>query len=170
MALGATMQLPERDRVHLQRTTMIGNLKVLYAGRISEQVFCNDVTTGAANDIERATDLVRRMVCEWGMSENVGPINYSESEETLFLGREVTRSRNHSEALSLRIDEEVRRIVDECYQGAQRLIEEHRDAVARVAEALIIKETLSGEEVDQLVKGELLPEELSEGEAPGPEV
>jgi cell division protease FtsH len=153
MALGATMQLPERDKVHLQRKSLLGNIKLLYAGRIAEQMFCGDVTAGAANDIERATEIVRRMVCEWGMSENIGPIKYAESEETLFLGREVTKSRNHSEALSLRIDEEVRRIIEECYAESELLLGEHREAVVRVAEALVAQETLSAEEVAVLVAG-----------------
>jgi len=153
MALGATMQLPERDRFHLTRKQVLGNLKVLYAGRVSEETFCGDVTAGAANDIERATEIVRRMICEWGMSENVGPINYSESEETIFLGREITRSRNHSEALALRIDEEVRHVVEGCYEETRKLIHEHRDAVARVAEALLLKETLMGDEVRELIEG-----------------
>jgi cell division protease FtsH len=153
MALGATMQLPERDRFHLTRKQVLGNLKVLYAGRVSEETFCGDVTAGAANDIERATEIVRRMICEWGMSENVGPINYSESEETIFLGREITRSRNHSEALALRIDEEVRHVVEGCYEETRKLIHEHREAVARVAEALLLKETLMGDEVRELIEG-----------------
>ncbi|HVR73564.1 MAG TPA: ATP-dependent zinc metalloprotease FtsH [Planctomycetota bacterium] len=156
MALGATFQLPERDRLHLARKQCIGNLMVLYAGRIAEDLFCGDVTAGASNDIERATELARRMVCEWGMSENVGPINYSESQETIFLGREVTRSRNHSEVLALRIDEEVRSILDDCYKSTEKLLRKHRDAVCRVAEALLVKETLTGEEIAALVEGRTL--------------
>jgi cell division protease FtsH len=156
MALGATMQLPERDRIHLSRKQVIANLTMLYAGRVAEQLFSNDITAGASNDIERATDLARRMVCEWGMSDEVGPINYSEAEETLFLGREVTRTRNHSETVALRIDEEVRKIIDGCYQAAEKLLRKYRDAVIRIAEALLVKETLTGEEVAALVEGKPL--------------
>ena len=158
MALGATLQLPERDRIHLGKKQLLGNLMVLYAGRISEELFCDDITAGAANDIERATELARRMVTEWGMSGNLGPVSYSEGEETLFLGREVTRTRSHSEALALRIDEEVRAIVDECYKGAEKLLRKHREAVVRVAEALRLKETLAGEEVAALVNPPERPE------------
>jgi len=153
MALGSTMQLPEREELHLSRKRLLGNLKVLYAGRISEELFCDDITAGASSDIDRATEIVRRMVCEWGMSEKIGPINYSEGEETLFLGREVTRTKNHSEALSLRIDDEVSAIVDECYKFTEGLLRKHREALIRIAEALLIKETLAGEEVSRLVEG-----------------
>lgn len=152
-ALGATMQLPERDRYHLTRTQVRGNLMMLYAGRIAEELFCDDITSGASNDIERATDLARRMVCEWGMSEGVGPINYSEDEETFFLGREVTKSKNHSETVALRIDEEVRRVVDECYKEAEKLLRKHKDSIIRIAEGLMLRETLTGEDVAALVNG-----------------
>ena len=157
MALGLTMQLPDRDRYHLSRKQVCGNLKLLYAGRIAEEKFCGDVTSGAASDIERATELVRRMVCEWGMSDAIGPINYRDNEETLFLGREVTRSRDHSDAIALRIDEEVRRIVDACYQETEKLIGEHVEEIERITQALMERETLTGEEVALVVKGETLP-------------
>ena len=153
MALGATMQLPERDRLHLSRKQVIGTLMVLYAGRVAESLFCDDITSGASNDIERATDLARRMVCEWGMSDDIGPINYAEPEETLFLGREVTRTQTHSETIALRIDEEVRRIIDDCYKSTDKLLRKYREAVIRIAEALLVKETLTGEEVAALVEG-----------------
>ncbi len=157
MALGLTMQLPERDRYSSSKTQLLGQLKLLYGGRIAEQKFCGEITSGAANDIERATELVRRMVTEWGMSEAIGPIRYSENQETLFLGREVTKSSDHSEEIALRIDEEVRRTIDECYKFAEELIEENREAMERIAAALLERETLSGEEVAQLVRGEPLP-------------
>lgn len=153
MALGSTMQLPDREELHVSRKKLLGTLMVLYAGRISEDLFCDDITAGASSDIERATEIARRMVCEWGMSEKVGPINYSEGEETLFLGREVTRSKNHSETLSLQIDEEVSRLVDECYKASEGMLRKHREALIRVAEALLVKETLDGEEVSRLVEG-----------------
>ncbi len=156
VALGSTMQLPERDRLHLSKKGVLGNIMVLYAGRIAEELFCGDITAGASSDIERATELARRMVCEWGMSENIGPINYSEGEETLFLGREVTRSQNHSDAIALRIDEEVRRIIDDCYKSTEKLLRKHREELVRVAEGLLVKETLSGEEVATLIEDRLL--------------
>ena len=161
MALGATMQLSERDQYHYTKKQLLGNLQVLFAGRIAEELFCEDITAGAKNDIERATDLTRRMVCEWGMSKALGPINYSDSEETLFLGREVARSQNHSEALAARIDEEVRRIVDEQYQASEKLIRKHREEVERITQGLLSKETLSGAEVARLFEGESVEEVCS---------
>lgn len=154
MALGATMQVSERDQYHYSRKQLLGNLQVLFAGRVAEVLFCEDITAGAKNDIERATDLARRMVCEWGMSDTIGPISYSDSEETLFLGREVTRSQNHSDAMALKIDDEVRKIVDESYQKAEKLLRKHRVEVERITEALLLRETLSGAEVARLVEGE----------------
>ena len=152
-ALGATMQIPERDRYHLTRKQVLGNLMVLYAGRIAEEMFCDDVTSGASNDIERASDLARRMICEWGMSDRMGPINYSDAEDTVFLGREITRTRSHSEATALHIDEEVHAVVDEAYARTQKLLEAHRDAIERIKDGLMEKETLTGQEVAALVEG-----------------
>jgi cell division protease FtsH len=156
-SLGSTMQLPEKDRYHVSRKEVTAEIMILYAGRVAEELFCDDVTAGAKSDIERATELTRLMVCEWGMSENLGPINYSESQETLFLGREVTRSRNHSEHLAEAIDREVRRIIDECYASTKKLIHKHRDAIVRLADALLERETLSGEDVAAVVDGRPLP-------------
>ena len=156
MALGVTMQLPERDRYHMSRKQVLGNLQLLYGGRIAEEKFCGDVTSGASNDIERATELARRMVCEWGMSDEIGPIKYTENEETLFLGREVTKSRDHSEALAVRIDEEVRNVLDQSYEAAEHIVNEHSDAIERIAMALMERETLTGEQVACLARGEKL--------------
>lgn len=156
MALGLTMQLPERDRYHMTRKQVLGNLKLLYAGRVAEEKFCDDITSGASNDIERATELARRMVCEWGMSDEIGPIKYTDNEETLFLGREVTKSRDHSESLARRIDDELRKVVDGCYQAAEELVEAHREAIERITQALLVQETLTGSEVAALVSGETI--------------
>ena len=147
------MQIPERDRYHFTRKQLQGNLMVLLSGRIAEESFCDDVTAGAKNDIERATEIARSMVCEWGMSEAVGPINYSDGQDTLFLGRELTRGKSISEATAQRIDEEIRRLIDQMYQKAEKLVRKHRDAVDRIARALLVRETLSGEEVGVLVEG-----------------
>ena len=166
MALGLTMQLPERDRFHLSRKQILGTLKLLYGGRIAEEIFCDDITSGASSDIDRATDLARRMVCEWGMSEKLGPIKYTENEETLFLGREVTKSRDHSEDLARRIDEELRGIVDDTYNESKRIIEEHRDDVERIAMALMERESLTGEEVARVVRGETLEPLVEDDAAP----
>ncbi len=154
MSLGATMQLPEKDQYHLQRKRMLGTLCVLYAGRIAEEMCCGDISAGASNDIERASELARRMVCEWGMSEELGPINYSDNEETLFLGREVTRSRSHSEATALVIDKEVKTIVEQCYKRSEKLLAKNRDKLEAIAKALLRHETLSGRDVERLLRGE----------------
>ena len=153
MSLGSTMQLPEQDRLHLGRKGCQAVLQVLYAGRIAEEIFCDDITAGAANDIERATGLARRMVTEWGMSEKIGPVNYADGEEALLMGRESLRSREHSDAIALRIDEEVRSILDVSYAAAEKLLKKEREAVQRIAEALLSKETLYGDEVAAIVEG-----------------
>jgi cell division protease FtsH len=153
-ALGATMQLPEKDSYHFQKKRMLGTLCLLYAGRIAEQMACGDISAGASNDIERASALARRMVCEWGMSEEIGPINYAETEETLFLGREVSHTRTHSEATALLIDKEVKLIVEQCYKRAEKLLQKNRDKLEAIAKALLKYETLSGSDVEQIMRGE----------------
>jgi cell division protease FtsH len=153
MALGATMQMPERDRYHLSRKHLLANLIVLYAGRVAEEVFFDDITAGARNDIERATDIARRMVCEWGMSEALGPIDFGQDDETPFMGREPGPSRRYSEATAIKIDEEIRRIVDEAVQKTEKIVRKHRKEVERIAEALLERETVTGDEVDILVNG-----------------
>jgi cell division protease FtsH len=150
-SLGSTMQLPEKDRHHTTREYLNGTLAVLYAGRVAEEIFCDSATTGAHSDIQRATEIARRMVCEFGMSEGLGPINYSDQEETLFLGREIARHRSHSEHTSKRIDEEIQRLVTAAYERARELLRKHRAAVERVTTALLERETLSGAEVRALV-------------------
>jgi len=151
MSLGATMQLPEHDRYHLQRRRILGDVCVLYGGRAAEELFCEDVTTGARDDIRRATELLRLVVCEFGMSENLGPISYMETEEHLFLGREIARTRNHSEKVSEEIDETVRRLARECYGRTQELLKRNRRAMEKVVEALLKREVLSGDEVAGIV-------------------
>jgi len=152
-ALGATMQLPERDHYHLQKKRLLGNLVVLYAGRIAEEMFCGDISAGAQNDIERATEIARRMVCEWGMSEAIGPVNYSQEEETLSLGREVTRTRNHSDATSVLIDREVKATLEQCYKRSEKILSKNRDKLEAIARALLKYETLSGKDVDDILNG-----------------
>ncbi len=152
MALGATLQLPERDRYHLSRKQVLANLTVLFAGRAAEEIACGDITAGARNDIERASELARLMVCEWGMSEAVGPIDYSGAGETV-PGQEAARRREHGEGVAARIDQEVRRIIDEAYQRAEKLVRKHRGELERITGALLAKETLTGEEVKVLFDG-----------------
>ena len=133
----------------------MGELTVLYGGRVSEEMFCSDISTGAKQDIQQATELARHMVCDWGMSE-LGPVNYAAEEEHIFLGHEIARQRQHSEATSIEIDREVKRIVDEALARTRRLLDEHREDVRRIAEALLKYEVLSAEDIEVVLKGEEL--------------
>ncbi len=153
MALGATMYLPEKDRYIIPRSRMLGEIVSLLGGRAAEQLFSEDITSGAQNDFQRATHIARMMVCQWGMSERLGPMSYTDNEEHLFLGREVTKVKSVSEATAVVIDEEVRRIIDECYDKAVELLDTHRDAVHRMVDALIKYECIDRDEVDTLMDG-----------------
>lgn len=163
MALGATMQLPEHDRYHLMKKRILGDVCVCYAGRIAEELFCDDVTSGAREDIRRATQLLRLLVCEFGMSEKLGPVNYQDSEEHLFLGREIARHHTHSEKMNEEIDKEVRRLADDCYQKTVSMLKNEKDAVASIAAALLERETLSGEEVAEIVNNGPAEKEAGNG-------
>ncbi len=153
MALGATMQLPERDRYHMSRRHVLANLTVLFAGRVAEKLFCEDITAGAQNDIQRATELARRMITEWGMSDTLGPIHYAEGGEPIIAGGEATLRRPYSEATAQRIDDEVRQIVDEAFLRCEKLLKRHRPEMDAIARALLSRETLTGYEVGVLVDG-----------------
>ncbi len=155
MALGLTMQLPIDDKHSYDKDFLESQLAILMAGRIAEEIFMKHITTGAGNDIERATDMARKMVCEWGMSD-MGPMSYGKKEEQIFLGREISQHRDYSEATAIRIDEAVHRFVDEGYKRARGIIEQHNDAMIRIAEALLEREVLDGAEVLQLIRGENL--------------
>jgi cell division protease FtsH len=156
MALGVTMQLPIDDKHSYSTGYLKAQLAILMAGRISEEIFLSETTTGAGNDIERATDLARKMVCEWGMSE-LGPLSFGKKEEQIFLGREIAQHRDYSEDTALRIDEQVHKLVDEGYATAKGVITGRADALKAIAEALLEREILDGEEVNQLIAGHPLP-------------
>jgi len=156
MALGLTMQLPLDDKHSYKREYLDSQLSILMAGRIAEQIFMKHITTGAGNDIDRATDLARKMVCDWGMSE-LGPLSFGKKEEQIFLGREIAQHRDYSEATAIKIDDEVRRIVQVAYDRSEGIINEHADALVRIAEALLEREVLDGNEVMQLIEGKQLP-------------
>jgi cell division protease FtsH len=160
MALGATMYLPERDRYTMPRGRILDQITSLLGGRAAEDLFCEDITSGAENDLERATDLARTMVCRWGMSEKLGPVSYMQNEEHIFLGREITRVRTMSEATAVTIDGEVRRILDEAYNQARQLLDSHRDTVEHIVQALLKYESIDGPELDILMEGgEIVREE-----------
>jgi cell division protease FtsH len=168
MALGVTMSLPEADRYGMTKREMLARLRVCFGGRVAEELFCDDVSSGAQNDIEQATELARLMVTKWGMSDAIGPISYAEGEEHLFLGREVTRTKNHSEAVALQIDEEVKRLITEAYGDTRKTLDERREGVHKVAQALLELETLTGEEVKAILEGTDLAEIRRRHEEPPP--
>jgi cell division protease FtsH len=152
MAMGVTMQLPIDDKHSYTKDYLEAQLAILMAGRIAEEKFLHHITTGAGNDIERATDLSRKMVCEWGMSE-LGPLTFGKKEEQIFLGREIAQHRDFSEATAIKIDEQVQKLVREGYERATKVIDDRSDALIRIAEALLEREVLDGSEVKQLIDG-----------------
>ena len=152
-ALGVTMQLPEQDRYSQDRERLLNMIAVLFGGRIAEEVFMNQMTTGAANDFERATEIARRMVTQWGMSDLLGPMVYGENEGEIFLGRSITTHKNVSEATLQKVDAEIRRVVDEQYTHARRLLETNRDKVEAMARALLELETLDAEQLNDIMAG-----------------
>jgi cell division protease FtsH len=157
MSLGATFILPEKDRYTRGREQMIGEICFAFGGRIAEELFCGDISSGAYDDIRKATETARNMVTLFGMSEKLGPVNYAE-QDAVFLGGEIVRNKNYSEETATIIDNEVRRIVDECYQEAKRLIVEHKETVEKIAAALLKYETIHLEELVAIVAG-ATPEE-----------
>jgi len=152
MALGATMYLPKEDSYLIRREKLLGNIAVALAGRTAEELVSSDITSGAQNDLEVATELARLMVCKWGMTKELGPIDYSENEETLFLGREITKVRNISEETSRKIDAAIRQIIDQCSAKAHELLEKHREALMKLADALLEYETLDGHDVELILQ------------------
>jgi len=155
MALGVTMQLPIDDKHSYDKEYLLSQLAILMAGRIAEEKFMHHMTTGAGNDIERATDLARKMVCEWGMSE-LGPMSYGKKEEQIFLGREIAQHRDYSEDTAIRIDAQVKKLVQGGYDTAEAVIDQHSEALVTIAEMLLVREILDGNEVSQLIKGQTL--------------
>jgi cell division protease FtsH len=152
-ALGVTMQLPQEDRYSMDREQILQNISVLFGGRISEEVFMGQMTTGASNDFERATEMARRMVTQWGMSDHLGPMVYGENEGEVFLGRSITTHKNVSEATMQQVDSEIRRIIDERYSAARKLIEDNRDKVEAMAKALLEWETIDADQVNDIMEG-----------------
>jgi cell division protease FtsH len=157
MALGLTMQLPEDDKHTYTREYLEAMLAVLMGGRSAEEIFLGHITTGAGNDIERATEIARNMVCEWGMSE-LGPLAYGKKDEAIFLGREIAQHRDYSEDTAIQIDKEVKRIVNGGYENAKRLLSKNRETLERIAQALLEREVIDANEVKMLMEGKPLPE------------
>ncbi|MBX3666532.1 MAG: ATP-dependent zinc metalloprotease FtsH [Burkholderiales bacterium] len=152
-ALGVTMQLPTEDRYSMNRDQILQNISVLFGGRIAEEVFMGQMTTGASNDFERATEMARNMVTRWGMSDNLGTMVYGENEGEVFLGRSITTHKNMSEETMRKVDAEIRRIIDQQYALARRLIEEDRDKVEAMARALLEWETIDSDQIEDIMEG-----------------
>ena len=152
-ALGLTMQLPTEDRYSMDKVRILSTIAVLFGGRIAEEIFMHQMTTGASNDFERATAMARSMVTQWGMSEALGTMVYGENEGEVFLGRSVTTHKNISEATMQQVDTEIRRIIDQQYALARRLIEENRDKIEVMAKALLELETIDADQIDDIMSG-----------------
>jgi cell division protease FtsH len=155
MALGVTMHLPEEDKHTVTKDYLNTQLAILMGGRCAEEIFMNRMTTGAGNDIVRATELARKMVCEYGMSE-LGPLTYGKKEEQIFLGREIAQARDYSDDTAQQIDQAVRRLVDEGYKSAHQILEDNQDVMHRMAAALLDRETLDAAEIELLIQGKEL--------------
>jgi cell division protease FtsH len=153
MALGLTQQLPMDEKHNYSREYLEDQIAILLGGRIAEEITMGSITTGAGNDLERATDLARRMVCEWGMSTTMGPLTFGKKEEQIFLGREIAQHQDYSEDTALRIDQEVKRFVTDNYDRAQALITEHKQRILDMADALLARETLDADQVKRLCAG-----------------
>jgi cell division protease FtsH len=153
MALGLTQQLPADEKHNYSRDYLNDQIAILLGGRIAEEITMASLTTGAGNDLERATELSRKMVCEWGMSDAMGPLTFGKKEEQIFLGREIAQHQDYSEDTALKIDQEVKRFVTDAYQRAHQLLTAHKDTLVRMADALLQREVLDAEQVRRIAAG-----------------
>jgi cell division protease FtsH len=154
-ALGITMQLPIEDKHSYSKESLFNKIAVLMGGRAAEELVFNTMTTGAGNDIEHATEIARKMICEWGMSDKMGPVTFGKKDEQIFLGREMAAAKNYSEATAVEIDNEIRRIVEENYERARTLLSENMNMLISLSQSLIEKENLTGVEVDEIIAKEM---------------
>ena len=155
-ALGYTLQLPLEDRYLATKSELMDKLTVLLAGRASEELMFNEITTGAQNDLQQATSIARKMICEYGMSEKLGPVSLAENHE-VFLGRDFLKEKSYSEELAFDIDREIRRIIRDCYKRAMKILEENKDKLIQLAEALEEKEILGREEIERIIGKKISP-------------
>ena len=153
LALGITQQLPKDDKYLLTKEYLYSAICVLMGGRIVEEIIFGDISTGAGNDIERSTDLARKMVCNWGMSDKLGPLTFGKKDEAIFLGKELATHKDYSEKTAVMIDEEIKNIVLSCYKKAKNILEQHRDIVDKTAKLLLEKETIDSNQIDALLNG-----------------
>ena len=168
-ALGVTMQLPEGDRHGYSKAFLLNNLMVLLAGRVAEEIIFDTITTGAGNDIERATGMARKMVCEWGMSDVIGPMTVGEQGEEVFIGRDWGHSRNYSEDTARVVDAEIKQFVETARANCRKLLEENIGLLHALSNALLERETISGDDIDLLIKGEPLPPFDADGTSSNPQ-
>jgi len=152
-ALGVTMQLPESDRYSMDKERLLNTIAVLFGGRIAEEIFMNQMTTGASNDFERATAIARDIVTRYGMTDSLGPMVYAENEGEVFLGRSVTKTTHVSEATMQKVDAEIRSIIDEQYGVARKILEDNRDKVEIMKSALLEWETIDADQIDDIMSG-----------------
>src|SRR5437867_4078767 len=153
MALGLTQQLPTDEKHNYSKEYLMDQIAILLGGRIAEEITMDSLTTGAGNDLERATELARRMVCEWGMSDAMGPLTFGKKEEQIFLGREIAQHQDYSEDTALKIDQEVKRFVTDNYQRAHRALSEYKETLVKIADALLAREVLDADQVKRLAAG-----------------
>jgi cell division protease FtsH len=153
-ALGITQQLPIDEKHTYPRDYLLNNIAVMMGGRVAEELVLNSQTTGAGNDIERSTEIARKMVCEWGMSEKLGPLTFGKKEEEIFLGREFARHRDYSEETARLIDGEVRTIVAQGYEKAKEIVQTNMTTLHTLANTLLEKEVLDGNQIEAIIKGE----------------
>jgi cell division protease FtsH len=156
MALGLTQQLPVDEKHNYSRDYLNDQIAILLGGRIAEEITMDSLTTGAGNDLERATELARRMVCEWGMSDAMGPLTFGKKEEQIFLGREIAQHQDYSEDTALTIDQEVKRFVTQNYERSHKILSESKDTLVKIADALLAREVLDADQVRRLAAGQLL--------------
>ncbi len=156
-ALGLTQQLPIDERHTYPRDYLTDRISILMGGRVAEELVLDQLTTGAGNDIERATELARKMICEWGMSDELGPLTFGKKEEQIFLGREIAQHRDYSESTAIRIDEEVKKLVSKAYDRTKKILTENTETLHRLAHSLLEREVLDGVEIDAIIRGEELP-------------
>lgn len=159
-ALGVTLQLPTDDRHNFTKEFLYNTIAILMGGRVAEELVLKNITTGAGNDLERATELARKMVCEWGMSEKLGPLTFGKKDEEIFLGREIATRRDFGDHVAIEIDQEVRRLVTENYERAKRMLTEHIHILKALAEALLEREVLESLEIDEIVQQGSLPQSV----------
>jgi cell division protease FtsH len=156
MALGLTQQLPVDDKHNYSREYLYDQIAILLGGRLAEEITRGDITTGAGNDLDRATEMARRMVCEWGMSDEMGPLTFGKKEEQIFLGREIAQHQDYSEDTAIRIDQEIKRIVTDQFHRSRALLQNNREILQKIADELLVREVLDADQVKDLVAGKVL--------------